>query len=402
MKAFYVFLFFVFTAASSGVSGILGTNFWYFPDEMTDGQWNAVERAISEKMAFIGVSTLRLGGTEYDLNQPSETTLRRFFDLCEGIGATPIVQIPFNGKVPEDGVRFVGTVLKMWDGDILFSIGSDPDIYTELSSIHPQVLPMEEAVYLERYSEFLALIKEKHPDSKMIGPDLSWKWRTGPEDNWLEDFLERNGEDIYAVTVHRYPFGGTESIADLLADPTLFSGEMEFLDPSEIRAGVTETNLTWNRAAEGPFSPKGFFSGLWMASVYGRALSKGLWNFSVWSAANDDLAMMDVTPYGVGFVYPVYYAFAVYRNFGDLERSYESDYLDIHIGRNGEFLRVVIVNRSNEKIVLDLSGSGRTPTVVPGFSFGRVVIGADGKTFLEEFFTEGDFSGRAPDISVDY
>ncbi len=383
---------------SMGISSILGVDFWYIPyglyaKTLSQTQWNIEGRILTKKLKFIDAAYIRLGGQAFEEKAESTTELSRFLKLCENVGATPIVQIPLNKYSLSYAISFVSEVKKLWNGNlshIIFAIGNEPDIYTDVG-----LKPMNVKQYLDKYEEFVDTLEEEYQGIRIVGPDYSWKWRFGWTGNWIKPFYKSGiWEKLYALTIHRYPFNKPKSIAQVIKDTSIFTSEISSFQSHfpTMKVGIDEANLTWNWKLRGKFSGQSYLAALWYASLYGRSLAMRLWNFSAWSLVNGHLSMITITSKGKVDLHPTYYAFAIYRNFGKLSKYYVSPSLDIFEGLNFNIQRVIIVNKKAENVKVNLKKYIGLPVVVnvPSFSFGRIIV-QEKKVLLNQFFTRKSF-----------
>ncbi len=332
-------MFFLIPTVVFSISGnFFGINYWYF-DRLSPDDFKAVENALKD----IEVDTVRIGGLWYDANGIRTWALEDFFKLCDDLGATPIVQIPLNGHSPEDMVSFVKKVRRIYKKKIIWSVGNEPDIYKILNLSWLKKESLDEVI--KKYEKFLAEF-QKDGDT-LIFPDITSLWR---DPKTVKRFLKFK-PDVFSI--HRYPFGHVKNESEILVDPVNFYEEMRNLKRRvKIPIALTETNLSWDWNFRGRLSAEGELAGIWLVSIYLRAIVLDLWNVSVWSTVNDSALSLLLVKNGTVTKRPTFEFMKVFKNVPRNLTSYKlSRYIDwIKLGKT-----LIIVNRSkkSKKIFVD-------------------------------------------------
>ncbi len=323
-----------------------GINYWYF-EKLSKEEFDLVKEALED----IPVDVIRIGGMWYDAKGIKTWVLRDFFDLCETLNATPIVQIPLNGFSVKDSLDFVKKIRSIYDGRIIWSIGNEMDIYEDVNFDWIEKMGMKES--FEKYGKILDGLERIEKDPIVWGPDLSWKWRPWMVGDWTTPFLKRFEDRIDAFSIHRYPFRYVLRYSDVVRDVRAFYQEMKRLSRIGKPIALTETNLSWDWKFCGKMSSEGDIAGLWLSSIILRSIVLDLYNVSVWSAVNDSCLSILVVKDGKLKERGTYRALKIFKNVrGDVKDHMLSEYLDYaEVGR-----RIVAVNRSEKRLNFKLKG----------------------------------------------
>jgi hypothetical protein len=172
-----------------------GLNYWSWVK-----QWGSPVTNTQAQVKALAPALIRLGGQNNDTNQPEVFDLPQLDDAIayiKAVGAEALLQVPLindaGGKAgtPESAaavVRYVNVEKKY--GIKYFSIGNDPDLYA-MFKLRPTSYTATD--HCARFSAFARAMKAVDPSMKVVGPDLSHKYRTG--DDWLTPFLRACGGD---------------------------------------------------------------------------------------------------------------------------------------------------------------------------------------------------------------
>jgi hypothetical protein len=281
-----------------------GQNYWDWADWAHDGITGLT--GTEPLVGALHVNVLRAGGNNNDANNPpfDEAQIDRFVTYCRSVGAEPILQVPLvandvdgGAATPQNAADMVtyangtkGYGIRYWE------IGNEPDLY---ATAQPAGFPIRTASdYCTRFVADVAAMKAAdaavgggRPPIQILGPELSQ-----PNVSWLTSFLDACKDSVDIVTVHRYPFGGTQtSPSGALNDVTPFRTALSSVAAAVAAHarpntpwGITETNLSYDYAlsaytpASLVASPGSFYAALWTADVMGAALESGLFTFALW------------------------------------------------------------------------------------------------------------------------
>jgi hypothetical protein len=270
-----------------------------------------------------GAQIVRYGGngvdhyadpTWVDPSDSSKSTMSQYVTMVDSIrsnGMEPVLQVPvygtlFSASQAADIVRYVnvtnGRAVKYW------IIGNEPNLsgtgygsgYTSASQV---------AAY---FKPFASAMKAVDPSIKIIGPETAWYDTTiinGLTDcGAADDITGTDASGRYYVDIlsfHTYPFNGTQSrsqvIADLMStngfndDLAALKARLATCNTFHSRAGsnalqmaVTEANIDYqNPASEanvlGGVGAKSFLGGQFWAEMLGIGMRQGVDFITFWS-----------------------------------------------------------------------------------------------------------------------
>ncbi len=336
-----------------------GINYWYF-EKLSQSEHDKVLNLLKE----IPVDVIRIGGMWYDAHGIKSWVLKDFFELCESLNATPVVQIPFNAKNTEDERAFIEKVRSMYDGRVIWSIGNEMDIYEDMNV---NWLAKEDfRTFMSKYGKFVRTLEELEGDPFLIGPDFSWKWRPWMMGDWTTPFMKKYRDHLDVFVVHRYPFRYVFKTSEIVRDVIDFYTEMKRLKSKiGMKVGLTETNLSWDWNYCGPLSPEGDWAGIWYASILLRSMVLDLWSVSIWSTVNDScLSLINI--HGNELVLrPTYEVLKIFKGIPrSVDKWYLSRYVDYVILND----TVIAVNRSERKAEIKI---GRDIITLDGLSVSK-------------------------------
>ncbi len=293
MKGFILFLFFLPALAQP-----LGVNYWR----------EDPPPAVAERVRGLGVGWLRVGGHYRDTTPYTRFDLLWLKEFMERAGVREaVVQLPFLGSDPagtEAQARLVLAYLK----PRAFLIGNEPDLYREgLGDWTPEAYAVAWRARAER-------VRRVAPGVPLFGPGLS-----AFKPDWLKAFLERNGDLVEAVALHRYPFDGGQDLEALLGDALGVKAWLQGVKAlvratlgRDLPLVLGEFNSSWNWRGEGPYGPSSPWNALYTALLLGAFLEEGVLGAFYWSLFDDGpLALLD----GLARPRPAYYALLAFRGY---------------------------------------------------------------------------------------
>lgn len=271
-----------------------GQNYWSWVKA-----WGNPVASTADFVSDMNLGMLRAGGANNETGEPEPFSLEEidtFVAFSETIGAEPLLQIsviddhegePATAESAAAVVEYVNDTQGY--GIEYFSIGNEPDLYTE-QGLAPSDYTAEDAC--TTFAEYAEAMRAVDPDIKILGPELSWKYTSG--NDWLTPFLEGCGDSLDVVAVHRYPFAPdacTERAAysdasSLRRAIQNLRGILEATGQGDKPLAITEANITWDGEpvkSIHPASPGTFPAGLWVADNLGVGLEEELYNLSFWS-----------------------------------------------------------------------------------------------------------------------
>lgn len=271
-----------------------GQNYWSWVRA-----WGDPVAGTQSSVAELGLGLLRAGGANNETGDPEPFSLDEiddFLAFAKAVGAEPLLQIsvindpagePATAEAAADVVRHVNETREA--GVKLFSIGNEPDLYTEQGHA-PSGYSASDAC--ATFAEYAQAMRAVDSNIQILGPELSWRYVVG--NDWLTPFLQECGEHVDIVAVHRYPFEPnrcTESAA--YADAASFRRTIQNLrrileatGQGDKPLAITEANITWDgepAKSVHPASPGTFPAGLWVADQLGIGLEEGLYTLAFWS-----------------------------------------------------------------------------------------------------------------------
>lgn len=326
----------------------LGVNYWLWAPT-----WDNNVAGTEDAVLALGPGVLRVGGHNNDNNTPDpfdDAELDRAVAYARSVGAEPLLQVPLlaaPGGAPataETAAHMVtyANVTQSY-GVKFFSIGNEPDLYPDAEATLPN---FSAADYCAHATEFAQAMRAADPAIRIVGPDLSWKYRSGSQD-WLTPILQQCGAVFDVVAVHRYPFAPEQALTPGAArDAAAFRSDIDALRALMKRAGyeslplaITETNITYNGDPKLPVlsaSPGTMPAALWAADALGVAVEKGLWSLTYWSISEGwSLGLLD-TQHNPRHAYRALRLFAAHQGSALLAVNASSDALHAYATRDDD------------------------------------------------------------------
>lgn len=346
------------TAPSSPISPLVyGTNY---------GPWLVVTVDVQEEFEASGLTYLRFpGGRWGDTHDIREYHIDQFMDLAATIDAEVTISVRLLGGTPEKAAELVRYVnIEEGHGVTYWSIGNEPSLFIDLQDA-PE---WDTTYYNEQWRLFATAMLEVDPDIQLIGPNIHQITAdpTGrPKDpsgnDWLETFLQTNGDLVDVVTFHRYPFpiSRTDPIPtiDQLRDnpqewddiiPAVRETVIEITGEDK-PLGIGEINSNYTDTFGFETSPDGFYNAIWWGDVLGRLINQEVDmvnHFALTQIKNSGWGML-----GKRDVRPTYYVYQLYQQFGDELLFSETDdpYVSIVAARRDDgAITVMLTNLTDE------------------------------------------------------
>jgi hypothetical protein len=380
-----------------------GLNYWSWVDA-----WGNNVAGTSDTISKLSPRLIRIGGHNNDANEPEpfdNAELDEAIAYVRSMGAEPLVQVPMLADVdgetptPETAAEMV-TYLNVTNdyGVKYFSIGNEPDLYGEQGDM-PSDYTAD--MFSETYLAFAKAMKAVDSDILLVGPDLSWKYKSGDND-WLTPFLETCGDMVDIVAIHRYPLDPAQTtIARALDDAEELRTLIDSIRDKMASAGmvdaplaITEANITWDGdpvKSTLDASPGTFYAGLWAADTLGTAFEEGLFSYMFWSISEGwTLGILDgKSPR------PVYYMIKMYADhFGSntVETTVSAKGFSVYAGRtdsdDGTVLMVLNKNALQSEQTIGINGGGvdvETVHVFPAYSISAVTVTDKGDVSVTTF-----------------
>ncbi len=333
-------------------------------------RFGGIPMGVKPQAAAAKLTYLRFpDGNWGDINDLDEYQIDQFMALCKEMGIQPAISVRLNGGTIEKAAALVrytnvtkGYKVQWW------SIGNEPDLYNGYDT----------ATYVKDWRQFAEAMRAVDPTIKLIGPDVSQypaKYATHKTDpagkDWMEEFLKANGDLVDVVSIHRYPFpksktSGPPSIEELRAN----SQEWDQIVPTlrvviranagrDLPVAVTEVNSSYVADSHDEATMDSLYHAIWWGDSLGRMIRQGVYIVAQFELLGD---------YGLLSaykIYPTYYVYRMYQNFGSQLVYASSDDADVSIFasiRADGKLAVMMVNLGPEDLAKSFQLDGYDPS----------------------------------------
>ncbi|MGC9383707.1 MAG: GH39 family glycosyl hydrolase [Kosmotogaceae bacterium] len=256
---------------------LFGNNYWK-------------ETTIKNSMAYLKASSIdmiRWGGIYRDEVPRTIRDYVTFKEFIDYTSAEPLVQLEYFSE--QSALDQYEEILSILPSTKYISFSNEANIYP---SIVGKSVSIDE--FNEKYRNEIGSLRENYSEIVVIGPDFTIS-NLPQYDKWLTEFLERNGSLIDVLSLHYYPFDGSQSVKRTLEDIDNFANYINQVksllskhDMEDIPIAITETNTSYDYRIEGPGDPSTFISSIWLASVYVTSIENDLWSFQHWYLVDDD------------------------------------------------------------------------------------------------------------------
>jgi alpha-L-arabinofuranosidase len=345
---------------------LFGTNY---------GPMHAVALDVLPLVENGGFTVLRFpGGAWTDTADMKNFQIDQLMAFSKQVGAMPTISVRLLGGKPETAAELVRyTNLKKKYGVTYWSIGNEPNIYTQLKQADYEYLPEN---LNKEWRDIAVAMKAVDPTIKLMGPELSqWNesYETTPKDptqkDWMTEFLKANGDLLDVVTVHRYPMhspsNGPVTVQQLRENTRKWVSEVEYLRTlireivgRDLPIAITEVNSDPSNAQLADASPDSFYNAIWYADVLGQAMNADVFMINQW--------VLSQRTTGLGLfkgseIRPSYYVFPLYKNFGNEQVYAASGMADVDIfaaKRADGALTLMVINLSDveQRVPLQVKG----------------------------------------------
>lgn len=349
---------------------IFGTNY---------GPMHAVALDVLPLVEDAGFTVLRFpGGAWTDSVDMKPFQIDQLMAFAKQVGAIPTISVRMLDGKPETAAELVRyTNIQKKYGVIYWSIGNEPNIYTQLG----QASYDYNIDNLNKDWRAIALaMKDADPTIKLMGPELSqWNenYETTPKDStgrdWMTEFLQTNGDLLDVITVHRYPLhspsNGPITVQQLRENTRKWVTEVEYLRTlskeilgKELPIAITEVNSDPSSAMLQEVSPDSFYNAIWYADVLGQTMNADVFMVNQWvlSQRTTGLGLLQGD-----IVRPTFYVFPLYKNFGSQQVYAASGVSDVDIfaaTREDGALTIMVINLSDAEQSIPLHVKGKKLT----------------------------------------
>jgi hypothetical protein len=324
-----------------------------------------------------GVTLLRYGGGFSDERELTSSNIDTFMATAQLVGADPMITVRLHNSTPEasaEDVRYAnierGYNVRYW------SIGNEPTLFANL--FRTEYDAEQHSREWRAHAEAMLAVD---PSIILVGPDLhqypgvpGQNPRDSAGRDWLETFLEANGDLIGIVSIHRYPFPRSQANPVVSRDDLRLNSREwdENIIPMvrdvtrritgrDIPVGVMEINSSWANNQRGEATMDSLYNAIWYGDVLGRLIRQRVEMVAYWDFQRRDLSFGLI---GGSQVRPTYYTVQMYARFGSEAVMTASDVPDVNIYaalRDDGALTMMIVNLSAESATMPLTITGFDP-----------------------------------------
>jgi hypothetical protein len=307
------------------------------------------------------------GGNWGDNNDIDLWNLDQFVAFAHQIGAEPYLCVRLKGGTAHKAAELVRYANVERGYDIRFwSIGNEPNLYDDYS--------VEQ--FNDDWRAWATAMRAVDPTILLLGPEVNQFYANPSNDmereqaRWMTEFLRLNGDIVNVVSFHRYPFprafnGDPPTIAELRADSPRWEGLIADLR-SLVRAhagrdlpiAVTEANSSWVPFSGGEAGLDTHYNAIWWGDSLGRMIRQGVFMVNQFGITSEWGLMSNYE------VRPIYYVYAMYREFGAERVAASSDDPDISVfgaRRADGALTVMVVHRGSAAVDRPLTLAGLEP-----------------------------------------
>lgn len=342
------------------------------------GPWLAVSFPMLQTAYDSGITILRFpGGSWGDQNNVTPLQIDQIMLFAKELGAKVMISVRMVDGTPEQAAELVRyTNIEKNYGVEYWSIGNEPTLYEGVYKNKNETYDVHR--FNQEWRAIAEAMKDVDPTIKLVGPEINqFSYDLSPgattnfselHESWLIEFLKANGDLVDVVSFHRYPFPATRVSGAPSMDKLRQSAQewdriiihaRELIHEyagREIPIAVTEFNSAYDKSNGGETTPDSHFNAIWMAHVLGSMIKNGVFMANQWAltakAGYGGLGLI-----GQDDVFPSYYAYQMYKKFGDelIYSSSDDPDLSIYAARRPDgALTVMIINFSHEEKTKDL------------------------------------------------
>ena len=341
------------------------------------GPWSTVSVQGLEYLKESGLTMLRFPGGNWgddEFIRPNHVDMLKIMADTAG-GADIVVSVNLREGTPEQAIELM-QMFEEKEVDVKYwSIGNEPNLFA--SRLGREQWDTE--YFNQRWREFAEAMLAHDPDILLVGPDLSQYTAyeaQNPQDeqgrDWMREFLRANGDLVDNVSFHRYPFGGTPSIAEVRETSTEWDDTIPYLrgliqeeTGRDIPVSIMEVNTNWSHAIGGEGTPDSFYNAIWWADSLGRIINQNVDMVGFFTMAHTD---------GSGLIgrnepRPTYYVYNLYQQFGNEKRYGDSGFDEVSIyaaQKEDGTLTLMVVNRGDEDV--------KAPLTIANFDGGETAV----------------------------
>ncbi len=337
------------------------------------GPWLTVPFYNLQQAYDSGIQILRFpAGAWGDHNNVTRMQIDQFMDFANKMGSTAIFHVRLLDGTPEQAAEMVRytNVEKKYSVQY-WSIGNEPTLFDAEVKLRGESYDIER--FNKEWRTFAEAMKKVDPTIKLVGAEINqFSYDPAPgtttnfgqrDEDWFIEFLKANGDLVDVVSFHRYPFpstrvSGPPSIDELHQNAQEWDKVIiharELIHQyagRDLPIAVTEFNSAYDKSVGGEATPDSHYNAIWMADVLGRMIKNGVFMANEWALTAkggfDGLGLV-----GPLDVYPAYYAYQLYKKFGNelVYSSADDPDLSIYAARREDgALTVMVINLSVEE-----------------------------------------------------
>jgi hypothetical protein len=337
------------------------------------GPWLTVPFYNLQQAYDSGIKILRFpAGAWGDHNDVTHQQIDQLMDFANKMGATAIFHVRLLGGTPEQAAEMVRYTNAEKKYNVQYwSIGNEPSLFDAELKLRGESYDIER--FNQEWRTFAEAMKKVDPTIKLVGPEIhqfSYDPTAGAttnftqrEEDWLIEFLKANGDLVDVVSFHRYPFpktttSGPPSIEELRQNAQewdkIIVHARELIHQyagRDVPIAVTEFNSAYDKSVGGDATPDSHYNAIWMADVLGRMIKNRVFMVNEWAlTAKGGFGGLGLV--GSLDMYPAYYTYQIYKNFGSELVYASSDVPDLSIyaaRRKDGMLTVMVINLSLEE-----------------------------------------------------
>jgi glycosyl hydrolase family 39 (putative alpha-L-iduronidase) len=337
------------------------------------GPWLTVPFYMLPQAFDSGIKILRFpAGAWGDHNDVTHMQIDQFMDFANKMGATTIFSVRLLGGTPEQAAEMVHyTNIEEKYNVQYWSIGNEPTLFDAELKTRGNSYSIER--FNKEWRTFAEAMKKVDPTIKLVGAEINqFSFDPTPgvttnfgqrDEEWFIDFLKANGDLVDVVSFHRYPFprtraSGPPAIDELRQNARewdkIIIHARELIHQyagRDLPIAITEFNSAYDKSVGGEATPDSHYNAIWMADVLGRMIKNGVFMANEWAlTAKGESGGSGLI--GALDVYPAYYAYQLYKKFGNELVYSSSDDPDLSIYaalREDGAITVMVINLSLEE-----------------------------------------------------
>jgi len=347
---------------------------------------------LMDEAAALNLGYMRYGGGDTDRMDMRTSIIDLYMYQVRQIGAEPAMSVRLLGGTPEDAAELVRYTNIENDYDIRFwSIGNEPNLFVALMGAETYT-----ADDLARDWRAIAdAMRAVDPEIQFVGPDITQYVVLDASDpdnlaylpanlggapldaeggDWLQTFLNINGDILDYVAIHRYPYPGLTGTGPTVEDLRTNAAEWDIAIPNlravirqaagrDIPIAVTEVNSNSANSVGGVSTLDSFYNALWLGDVLGRLIEQQIDIVAHWDIQGGSNRGWGIL--GSFDVRPTYYTYLMYTHFGtELLTADSTDPLvTIYAARRDDgALTLIVINLGDAEATHTLALTGFAPS----------------------------------------